>query len=41
MLMESGQQRSNLTKLSESDLRLEESWQEIRVLDVYYITNEQ
>jgi sporulation protein YlmC with PRC-barrel domain len=39
--MESGQQRSNLTKLSESDLRLEESWQDIRGLDVYDITDEQ
>jgi sporulation protein YlmC with PRC-barrel domain len=39
--MESGQQRSNLTKLSESDLRLEESWQDIRRLDVYDITDEQ
>jgi sporulation protein YlmC with PRC-barrel domain len=33
--MESGQQRSNLTKLSESDLPLEEPWQDIRELDVY------
>jgi sporulation protein YlmC with PRC-barrel domain len=33
--MESGQQRSNLTKLSEVDLPLEESWQDIRELDVY------
>ncbi len=39
--MESGQQRSNLTKLSESDLPLEESWQDIRGLDVYDITVEQ
>jgi sporulation protein YlmC with PRC-barrel domain len=33
--MESGQQRSNLTKLSETDLPLEEPWQDIRELDVY------
>jgi len=39
--MESGQQRSNLTKLSEVDLPLEESWQDIRGLDVYDITDEQ
>ena len=38
---ESGQQRSNLTKLSESDLRLEEPWQDIRELDVYDSTDEQ
>ena len=37
----SGQQRSNLTKLSESDLRLEEPWQDIRELDVYDSTDEQ
>ena len=39
--MESGQQRSNLTKLSETDLPLEESWQVIRGLEVYDITHEQ
>jgi sporulation protein YlmC with PRC-barrel domain len=39
--MESGQHRSNLTKLSESDLRLEEPWQDIRGLDVYDSTDEQ
>ena len=39
--MESGQQRSNLTKLSEVDLPLEESWQDIRGLDVYDIQDEQ
>jgi sporulation protein YlmC with PRC-barrel domain len=39
--MESGQQRSNLIKLSESDLPLEEPWQDIRGLDVYDITDEQ
>ena len=39
--MESGQQRSNLTKLSESDLPLEEPWQDIRNLDVYDVTGEQ
>jgi len=39
--MESGQPRSNLTKLSETDLSLEESWQDIRGLDVYDIQDEQ
>jgi sporulation protein YlmC with PRC-barrel domain len=39
--MESGQQRSNLTKLSETDLGLEESWQDMRGLDVYDVTDEQ
>jgi sporulation protein YlmC with PRC-barrel domain len=39
--MESGQQRSNLTKLSESDLRLEEPWQDVRGLDVYDSTDEE
>src|SRR5918997_6539260 len=39
--MESGQQRSNLTKLSELDVPLEESWQDTRGLDVYDITDEQ
>jgi len=39
--MESGHQRSNLTKLSESDLPLEEPWQDIRNLDVYDVTGEQ
>jgi sporulation protein YlmC with PRC-barrel domain len=39
--MESGQQRSNLTKLSELDLPLEEPWQDTRGLDVYDITDEQ
>ncbi len=39
--MESDQQRSNLTKLSEVDLRLEEPWQDIRGLDVYDINGEQ
>ncbi len=39
--MESGQQRSNLTKLSETDLPLEESWQDIRGLDVYDIADQQ
>jgi len=38
--MESGPQRSNLTKLSETDLRLEEPWHDIRGLDVYDITDE-
>ena len=39
--MESSGQRSNLTKLSETDLPLEEPWQDIRGLDVYDITGEQ
>jgi sporulation protein YlmC with PRC-barrel domain len=39
--MESGPQRSNLTKLSETDLPLEEPWQDVRGLDVYDITDEQ
>jgi sporulation protein YlmC with PRC-barrel domain len=39
--MESGQQRSNLTKLSVLDVPLEESWQDTRGLDVYDITDEQ
>ena len=39
--MESGQQRSNLTKLSEMDLPLEEPWQDTRGLDVYDIIDEQ
>src|SRR5215210_8431647 len=33
--MESGQPRSNLTKLSETELPLEEPWQDMRGLDVY------
>ena len=39
--MESGQQRSNLTKLSELDLPLEEPWQDIRGLDVYDVVDQQ
>src|SRR5215208_3820851 len=39
--MERGQQPSNLTKLSESDLPLEESWQDIRNLAVYDVAGEQ
>jgi sporulation protein YlmC with PRC-barrel domain len=39
--MESSGQHSNLTKLSETDLPLEESWQDMRGLDVYDITDEQ
>ena len=39
--MESGQQRSNLTKLSESDLPLEEPWQDLRGLEVYDVRGEQ
>jgi sporulation protein YlmC with PRC-barrel domain len=39
--MESGQQRSNLTKLSEADLPLEEPWQDIRGLEVYDANGEQ
>jgi sporulation protein YlmC with PRC-barrel domain len=39
--MESGQQRSNLTKLTEVDLLLEEPWQDIRGLEVYDVNGEQ
>lgn len=39
--MERGQQRSNLTKLSETDLPLEEPWQDMRGLDVYDLQDEQ
>ena len=39
--MESGQPRSNLTKLSETDLPLEEPWQDMRGLDVYDNRDEQ
>jgi sporulation protein YlmC with PRC-barrel domain len=39
--MESSGQRSNLTKLSETDLPLEEPWQDMRGLDVYDIQDEQ
>ena len=39
--MESSQQHSNLTKLSETDLPLEEPWQDLRGLDVYDIADEQ
>ena len=39
--MESSGQRSNLAKLSELDVPLEESWQDIRNLDVYDVTDEQ
>jgi sporulation protein YlmC with PRC-barrel domain len=39
--MESGQPRSNLTKLSETDLPLEEPWQDMRGLGVYDNRDEQ
>jgi sporulation protein YlmC with PRC-barrel domain len=39
--MESGQHRSNLTKLSELEVPLEERWQDIRNLDVYDVSDEQ
>ena len=39
--MESGQPRSNLTKLSETDLPLEEPWQDMRGLAVYDNRDEQ
>ena len=39
--MESSGQRSNLAKLSELDVPLEESWQDIRDLDVYDVAGEQ
>ena len=39
--MESGQPRSNLTKLSETALPLEEPWQDVRGLAVYDNRDEQ
>ena len=39
--MESSGQRSNLAKLSELDVPLEESWQDIRDLEVYDVAGEQ
>jgi sporulation protein YlmC with PRC-barrel domain len=39
--MESGQPRSNLTKLRETELPLEEPWQDMRGLAVYDVTDEQ
>src|SRR5215204_6521368 len=39
--MERGQQPSNLTKLSQSDLSLEEPWQDIRDLEVHDVAGEQ
>jgi sporulation protein YlmC with PRC-barrel domain len=39
--MESSGQRSNLAKLSELDVPLEESWQDIRDLEVYDVADEQ
>jgi sporulation protein YlmC with PRC-barrel domain len=39
--MESGQPRSNLTKLSETELPLEEPWQDMRGLAVYDNRDEQ
>src|SRR5215218_5708855 len=39
--MESGQPRSSLTKLSETELPLEEPWQDMRGLDVYDNRDEQ
>ena len=39
--MQSGGQRSNLIKLSETDLPLEAPWQDMRGLDVYDIQDEQ
>jgi uncharacterized protein YrrD len=39
--MESSGQRSNLAKLSELDVPLEESWQDIRDLDVYDVADQQ
>src|SRR5829696_1625987 len=39
--MESGQPRSNLTKLSETELPLEEPWQDMRGLDGYDNRDEQ
>jgi uncharacterized protein YrrD len=39
--MESSGQRSNLAKLSDLDVPLEESWQDIRDLDVYDAADQQ
>ena len=39
--MESSGQHSNLAKLSELDVPLEESWQDIRDLDVYDVADQQ
>src|SRR3712207_3354198 len=39
--MDSGQPRSSLIKLSELDVPLEESWQDIRDLDVYDVADQQ
>jgi len=39
--MERGQQRSNLTRLSESDLPLEEPWQDMRDLAVLDLAGEE
>ncbi len=39
--MDIGQPRSSLIKLSELDMPLEESWQDIRDLDVYDAADEQ
>jgi len=38
--MESGRQPSNSTKLSETDLPLEEPWQDMRGLDVYDVIDD-
>src|SRR5215218_10651293 len=39
--MESGQPRSSLIKVSELDVPLEESWQDIRDLEVYDVADQQ
>ena len=39
--MDIGQPRSSLIKLSELDVPLEESWQDIRDLDIYDVAGEQ
>ena len=39
--MESGQTHSTLIRLSELDVPLEESWQDIRDLDVYDVADQQ
>jgi sporulation protein YlmC with PRC-barrel domain len=39
--MEHAEQQPNLVKMSDSDFRLEEPWQDIRDLDVYDINGEQ
>jgi len=39
--MEHAEQQPNLVKMSDSDFRLEEPWQDIRRLDVHDVNGEQ